>query len=200
MVIQTQNMEQNLIQLDDEALILAVVSKNTAALGVLYDRYGRLVYSLVFRILNDAAAAEEVTQDVFLQLWNKAWMYRSEQGKLSTWLTRIAHNKAIDLFRKNKTQPEISDQTWAEESEDKLADDLVVEEVIEMQIQALHLRKAISNLPMDQKIVLSLAYFGGMSHQQIAEHLREPLGTIKTRIRLAMMKLHAHLMNSNAVE
>jgi RNA polymerase sigma-70 factor (ECF subfamily) len=182
-----------LVDLDDASLIQQLVGKNSGALAVLYDRYGRLVYSLVYRVVNDPSTAEEVTQDVFLQLWHKAWMYRPEQGKLVSWLTRIARNKAIDVFRHNKGQPETLGNAWDDGESDEHTNGLIVEDVIEIHIQSARIKKAISTLPADQRYCLSLAFFGGLSHQEIAEQIGEPLGTIKTRIRLAMIKLRVIL-------
>ena len=184
---------------EDEALIRDIANGQSAALGVLYDRYGRLVFSLAYRILNDGAAAEEVTQEVFLQIWTKAGTYQSGLGKVSTWLTSVTRHRAIDDLRRKRIRPEGHRVEW-DPSEDgdvpQLVDPLNVSAQVELSIQNRAIRQAISQLPKDQQQALALAYFYGLSHQEIAETTGEPLGTIKTRIRLGMQKLRQTLDSS----
>ncbi len=184
---------------EDEALIRDIANGQSAALGVLYDRYGRLVFSLAYRILNDAAAAEEVTQEVFLQIWTKAGTFQSGLGKVSTWLTSVTRHRAIDDLRRKRIRPEGHRMEWdpSEDGDDpQWIDPLNVPAQVELTIQNRAIRQAISQLPKDQQQALALAYFYGLSHQEIAETTGEPLGTIKTRIRLGMQKLRQTLNSS----
>ncbi len=178
---------------DDEQLIIGVASAQTEALAEIYDRYGRLVFSLALRVLDDESLAEEVTQDVFTQLWNKADQYRSAQGKVITWLTSMARNRSIDILRRRSVRPEGHQIGWADGTSPDLADPVEVEEQVELGQDRHRLLVAIHELPEEQRRVLALAYFQGYSHQEIADALQEPLGTVKTRLRLAMQKLRQAL-------
>jgi len=169
--------------------MLRVASAQEDALSVLYDRYSRLVFSLAIRVLGDVALAEEVTQDVFIQLWTKASTYRAEQGKVSTWLGSVARYRAIDILRRQNVRPEGHRVDWAEGVSPDLEDGSHLEESVESDQDRKQVRKAIASLPAEQQAVLALAYFSGMSHQEIATALHEPLGTVKTRLRLGMQKL-----------
>jgi len=173
---------------NDEDLIHAIVEGKSSALGELYDRYGRLVYSLAYQVVGDSATAEEITQEVFLQVWNKAGTYQVLQGKVVTWLTSVARHKAIDSLRRKGARPE-GHQIGFETEELDLVDPVGVEDQVEHSQQNLAIRRAIAHLPPDQQRALSLAYFKGMTHQEVADLIGEPLGTVKTRIRLAMLKL-----------
>jgi RNA polymerase sigma-70 factor (ECF subfamily) len=182
--------------LDDETLLQNIAGGHSAALGVLYDRYGRLVFSLAFHTVNDAGVAEEITQEVFLQVWNKATSYHAELGKVSTWLTSITRHRAIDSLRRRSVRPEgksSSLETFEEDEGACWVDPLNVEAQTELTLQNHAVRQAVAQLPKEQQRALALAYFQGLSHQEIAEQTGEPLGTIKTRIRLAMQKLRQAL-------
>jgi RNA polymerase sigma-70 factor (ECF subfamily) len=186
-------LEVGLSTWDDEQLMVRIASAQTEALAEIYDRYGRLVFSLALRILDDESLAEEVTQDVFVQLWNKADQYRSAEGKVITWLTSMARNRSIDVLRRRAVRPEGHQIGWADGTSPDLADPVEVEEQVELDQDRHRLLGAISELPEEQRQVLALAYFQGYSHQEIANTLQEPLGTVKTRLRLAMQKLRQAL-------
>ena len=193
------NPQKDPARLEDEALLQAIARGQSAALGVLYDRYGRLVYSLAYQILNDGAVAEEITQEVFLQIWNKAGSFQSDLGKVSTWLTSVTRHRAIDNLRRKRIRPEGHRVEWdtSEEADDpQWADPQNVAAQVENNIQSLAIRQAIAQLPGDQQNALALAFFQGLSHQEIAEATGEPLGTVKTRIRLGMQKLR-HLLEAS---
>jgi len=178
---------------DDAALLRLIARTQEQALGELYDRYRRLVYSMALNATGDAGLAEEITQDVFLRVWNKAETYRPEQGKVVTWLSSIARYRSIDLLRRQAIRPEGNRAAWAEEGNSLPSDgpDIEGEVVISQRRQIV--RKAIDQLPTEQGQALAYAYFQGYSHSEIAEALHEPLGTVKTRIRLGMQKLR-HLL------
>lgn len=179
----------NFSALDDQALLRQIVAAQTAALSELYDRYGRLVFSLAVRIVGEAGLAEEITQDVFVQLWKKADTYHAEQGKVITWLTSFARHRAIDVLRRQSVRPEGHRVEWAEGVSPDLEDPVELESAIDLEQQKYRLRQALAELPEEQRRVLALAYFSGMSHQEIADAIHEPLGTVKTRVRLGMQKL-----------
>lgn len=180
---------------EDATLIRLIAGEQAEALGALYDRYSRLVFSLALHMLDDPAVAEEVTQDVFLRVWKKAGTYRTDQGKVSTWLVSIARNRAIDVLRQRRSRPERNSVGWEELLPGMLprADGSDPEETAAESIQMQRVRAAIAALPIEQQKALAMAYFEGFSHREIAERLGEPLGTIKTRIRIAMQKLREQL-------
>jgi RNA polymerase sigma-70 factor (ECF subfamily) len=176
--------------LDDVALIRLIARASPEALSALYDRYGRLVFSLAFNALGDQALAEEVAQEVFFRIWEKAGTYRSEEAKVSTWLTSITRHRAIDLIRQRSVRPGLDRSEWSETQLMLVPDSADSPEAMtERALQQELVQRAIALLPEEQRRVLALAYFQGLTHSQIAELCNEPLGTIKTRIRLAMQKL-----------
>ena len=186
--------------LDDETIISLIVQAQTGALSELYDRYGRLVFSLAVGSLGDQATAEEITQDVFLRVWQRAGQYRADRGKVSTWLTSIARNRAIDRLRRRSSRPEQFSVLWAEVGP---GDGLAVSgpaQVAELTMERERVRAAISQLPVAQKRVLALAYFQGLTQSQISDALDLPLGTVKTRIRLGMEKLRQMLAEDGAAD
>ncbi len=155
------------------------------ALIVLHERYARLVYSVAYRVLGDAMAAEEVTQDTFLRLWRRVEAYDEAKGAFVPWLLTIARRLAIDTFRKQQRDP-LRDPVYPnghlEGWEHLLGEE--VDGELQRSMKAL-----VGDLPSEQRIAIELAYFHGMTHSQIAAYLGEPLGTIKTRLRLGMQKL-----------
>lgn len=177
--------------LDDQSLIRLIAHTQPEALSELYDRYGRMVFSLAFYALGDGSLAEEVTQDVFLRIWQKADTYRSEQAKVSTWMTGIARNRSIDMLRQRGARPEGHSLGWDEGALNAQlnSDGWDADEWVEQEMRAQRVRVALASLPREQRQVLALAYYQGLSHSLIAEYLGEPLGTVKTRIRLGMQKL-----------
>jgi RNA polymerase sigma-70 factor (ECF subfamily) len=186
----SENTSAELNTLSDEVLIRLIVLRRSDALSALYDRYNRLVFSLALHVVGDRETAEEITQDVFYRVWENASTYRSEQAKLTTWMTSITRNRGIDILRKRQVRPERNALDWETaglDSHPGNSDD--PEELTDLAIQQQRVRFAISALPVDQRQIMALAYFQGLSHSQIAERLDQPLGTVKTRIRLAMQRL-----------
>lgn len=166
--------------------MLAISKGQDGALLELFDRYGERVLGLARKICLDLMIAEEVTQEVFLRVWQKAGQFDPRRGKPLTWLLTITRNRAIDRIRKENRRPPREAIDWIE-------DDWRTE-VSDPQFEGeeprwLSLRFALAELPPEQRDTLILAYYHGMSHSQIAEYMGEPLGTVKTRIRLGMEKL-----------
>jgi RNA polymerase sigma-70 factor (ECF subfamily) len=174
---------------DDTTLIRLIAKAETGALEELYDRYNRLVFSVALAIVADRSIAEEVTLDVFVRVWKGAATYHAERARVSTWLAAITRHHAIDILRGQRSRLDqnslyLNEMPWQKESELPGP-----QENAENDMQRARIRQAVAQLPADQRDALMLAYFKGYSHRQIAELLEEPLGTIKTRIRLAMQKL-----------
>jgi len=192
----------NFSTLDDKALIRFIAQNQAKALGELYDRYSRLVYSLAFNMVSNTAFAEEITQEVFIQIWEKADTYRPEKAKVSTWLTSITRYKSIDLLRKQDVRPEGHSIGWSDvvPSAVPRVDGRNPEEVTEHTFEAQRVIQALKKLPAEQKQVLTLAYFQGFTHREISDYLETPLGTVKTRIRLGMQKLRRYLIGEMAIK
>jgi RNA polymerase sigma-70 factor (ECF subfamily) len=171
----------------DEQLVDALTRGESWVMAALYDRYARLVFSLAYKILNDRNIAEDAVQEVFVKVWRRARDYSPERGKFSSWLTGIAHHHAIDELRRRRVRPIASeDETAALEIPDSAPAPL------DLAIQSLERRRittALGAIPHDQRRAIEMAYFDGLTQQEIADQLREPLGTIKTRMRLGMQKL-----------
>lgn len=179
---------------DDQKLISLIAQSQEEALAQLYDRYHRLVFSLAYAIVRDQATAEEITLDVFMRVWQKAETYQPDQSKVSTWLTHITRHHSIDILRRRAARQERQAVIWDEEFRPdpgirNLSDSS------EDSMQRKRIQNALARLPVEQKQTLFLAYFEGYTQRQIAELLKEPLGTIKTRMRLAMQKLRDFLQD-----
>jgi len=167
----------------DRELMAAIGQHDAQALTELYDRYGHRVYSLALFIVRENQLAQEVTQDTFMRVWLSAAQYRFEPGHLAPWLLTIARHLAIDRWRQERRQPPRATAIGhfdAQRVNHLAADDPPL---------AQDLRPLLDDLPIEQRAVIVLAYYQGMSQREIAEHLRLPLGTVKSRLRLAMQKL-----------
>lgn len=175
---------------EDQDLLTRVAAREVLALEALYDRFSSLVFSIGLYITKDEAAAEEITQDVFTQIWHKAGLYRPEKGKVLSWITRMTRNRAIDELRRLRIRPEGHYIDQKDELPDlSTSEEPGPEQILEILQQREAIIRALDSLPQDQRRALILAYFFGYSHQKIANLLDEPLGTVKTRLRLAIIKL-----------
>ncbi len=181
--------------LDDDALVRLISNSSEGALGELYNRYNRLVYSLALHVVGDQATAEEITLDVFMRVWERAGTYRSERAKTSTWLSSIARNRSIDELRRRGARPEQHSVSWADVTPAAHPTTAGPEPVIEGAWEEEQVRAAVAGLPAEQRQILALAYFHGLTQREIADQLDQPLGTVKTRIRLAMNKLRQILVD-----
>jgi RNA polymerase sigma-70 factor, ECF subfamily len=199
--------------LDDTALMAAIArlfGKSHSdpglneAVSALYDRYGRLIYSVAIHVVGDAETAEEITQDVFVRACEAADSYNTNFSKVSTWLASIARHRAIDELRRRKVRPEKNQVYWAEDSGMEHFDGALLSEgpenEVEISMEEHKIRTIVAVLPPDQRQVLELAYFKGMSHTQIAEVVGEPLGTVKSRVRLGMQKLRDTFMEQGLID
>lgn len=181
----------------DAELIARVASGESRALGVLYDRYSRVVYSFAVRIVSDPQLAEEVMQEVFFRVWQQGGAFSSTRGSLITWLLSITHNLSIDEVRKRNRRPQKAESEDPELLLGGVADTgSDIEEEVWLSGVRAAITQALDRLPREQREVIELAYFRGLTQREIAEHLQQPLGTIKTRMRLGLQKLREQLGDS----
>ena len=176
-------------QEDDRKLIQQIGIGDPKAFGILYDRYKALIFSLAIKIAGSNETAEEITLDVFTQIWENADKYYPEKGTVKGWIASIARYRSIDLLRRRKVRLDINLPQWSDVQLETLPSNDNPGEALELEITRHKVSDAINSLPEDQQKALSMAYFQGYTHHQIAEVLNEPLGTIKTRIRLGLQKL-----------
>ena len=184
---------------DDEGLMRSIAKGRQEALSELYDRYARLAFSLALHTTGDAASAEEITQDVFVRAWERAGQYRPDQGTVRTWLASIARHRSIDHLRRLGARAEGQSISW-DEIEDGPGMEVhsgSTQPEAELSMLRAEVRAAVGQLPEDQKQALALAYFRGYTQGEIATALGVPLGTVKTRIRLAMDKLRTALRDQD---
>ena len=160
------------------------------ALGELYDRYGRVVFGLIYRMLGSPESAEEVAQNAFHSVWRQASRYRPERGSVRTWLLAIARNAAIDWRRSKGNR--VGRETVIDETL-MLVDERRVEDTVITNLRAQRVRAAVASLPPEQREVLSLAFWSGLSQTEIASRTGAPLGTVKSRVRLGMARLREWL-------
>lgn len=180
--------------LNDEELMQRLEFRDLAAFRTLFARYGNLVYSTTYRVLRDPHLAEDMVQEIFLRLWRKPESYTPSRGRFATWLTSVSRNRAVDevrsrnrRYRHETASPEQRErEVPAPDTEDPAFS-------AELADQRRIILTALSNLPDEQRKTIELAYFGGFTQQEIAEMLDQPLGTVKTRIRLGMQKLRSAL-------
>jgi RNA polymerase sigma-70 factor (ECF subfamily) len=180
--------------LDDEELMQRLFYRDLNAFRALYDRYGNLAYSTALRVVRDPQIAEDMVQEIFLRLWRKPESYVAQRGRFATWLTSVARNRAVDevrsrgrRYRHETASPEEQEREVAGPERDDPA------MTVELSDQRRIIVAALKELPNEQREVIELAYFGGLTQQEISERLDQPLGTVKTRIRLGMQKLRVAL-------
>ena len=183
---------------DDQLKIIAIANGDNQALEELYNRYSGVVYRLAFRVLKQREQSEEVVQEVFWRVWRRSTSFERERGRVSQWIFGIAHNLCIDEMRRMRARP----NPVYENDEHPIIAQLVDEHIdIPAVAWANEQRRvivgALATLPVAQREAVELAYFGGFSHQEIAERLDRPLGTIKTRVRLGLQKLGTLLADTD---
>ncbi len=165
----------------DLALVRAVRAGDESAMAALYDRYSPIVYSVALRVLKDTSAAEDVLQDIFMQLWRNPAAFDSSRGNMAAWLAVISRNRAIDSLRRRRPESDIEDVVIS------VQPDLALD--AERARAMDKVRGTLQGMPAAQRSALEMAYFDGLSHSEIAEKTGEPLGTIKTRIRTGLLVL-----------
>ena len=185
----------------DEELVSRLADRDLEAFETLYDQYADLVYSVALRVVGDTHVAQDVTQDVFLRLWRRPEQFDARRGKFTTWLLSVTRNRSIDERRSHSRRLRHEAAPAGQEEEDVIAsdnerDDPAAATVLSDERSAV--RSALRVLPPEQRLAIQLAYFGGMTQQEIANSLGHPLGTVKTRIRLGMQKMRGALEERRA--
>lgn len=179
--------------LDDRELMKRIGDKDSAALEWLYDRYEKTVYSFAYRIVQDAMAAEEVVQELFLRVWTHSERFDEAQGRLTTWMFALTRNIAVDMLRRKSVRDRSTpvEDTTLHSIADELADTAVEVEVMS---EGQHMREILAELSRDQKQVIDSIYYGGMTQQEVAARYNIPLGTVKSRVRLALKQMKKRLV------
>jgi len=187
-------------QLSDEILAAQVARGESHALETLYDRYASTVLGISVKIMGDQAAAEDVLQETFWRVWQSAASFQSQRGSFTGWLFRIARNLAIDAYRRRKIRPRpIADVDDSDSKIDQTPDpNIDVAEQSQLLLNHKQVLSALATLPRVQRQVIEMAYYYGMTRQEIAEATGEALGTIHTRARLALQKLRAELQRDES--
>jgi RNA polymerase sigma-70 factor (ECF subfamily) len=178
----------------DVQLLAFIARGENWALSEIYDHYAGLVFSIALKILNDQASAEEIVQQVFTKVWRHARDYRVERGKFSTWVSTITRHQCIDELRRRRVRP-IKDPS-DRESLDRLAGNDDPARDAQDTFEQARVREALQQIPTQERIVIELAFWGGMTHREIALHCHSPLGTVKTRLRTGMQRLKLLLQES----
>ena len=172
-------------QVTDSMLISRVRAGDEDALAALHDRYAQVVYSVALRVLGETTEAEDILQEIFLQLWRNPQTFDSNRGSLGAWLAVITRHRAIDHLRRRRPESDIEDVI--------VAVDTRLEQVTDRNMAIAKIRAVVDRLPVEQRKPLEMAFFEGLTHSEIASKTGEPLGTIKTRIRSALLTLRKAL-------
>ena len=176
----------------DVELLRRIAGGDRSAFSNFYDQYSGLLFSIAIKVLNDSKEAEDVLQEVFMQIWNKAYVYDPLLGKPASWAVTLTRNKAIDRIRASQRRSKLLEQAMMEAN--ALADDSPsANERLHGSENAEMIRSVVAALPADQRRAIELAFFSGLTQDEIAKTLQEPLGTIKARIRRGMSKLREKL-------
>lgn len=190
-------MPHDITGVSDPELIARIADGDARALEVLYDRYARVIYSFAVRIVSDPQLAEEILQEVFFRVWQQGGGFRANRGSLITWMLSITHNLSIDEVRKRNRRPQKADSEDTDLVFGAMADERIdIEEEVWLSGVRTAITAALDQIPAEQRSVIELAYFRGLTQREIAETLGQPLGTVKTRMRLGLQKLREQLGNS----
>ena len=176
----------------DVELLGRIASQDRAAFAEFYDRHATLMFSVASKILNNASEAEDVLQETFVQVWQKARNFNPKLGKASSWVAIMVRNKAIDRIRASQRRSRLADEAGAEFSIVSEVSDTANEAILGHD-KAKLIQSAIVELPVEQRRDIELAYFSGLTQDEISKKLNEPLGTIKARIRRGLLKLRDQL-------
>ncbi len=180
---------------DDATLLVCMVRRDPDGLALLYDRYGGIAFVLAYRILNDRQLAEDVVQEAFLNVWRRAATFNAERGTVRSWLLTIVHHQTISHLRAIRSRGGMAADIDAFLS---LADGADTAATVERGMEGERVREAVATLPPNQRQVVVLAYFGGLTHSEIARSIAMPLGTVKGRMRLGLERLRAVLPEPDA--
>ena len=176
--------------LDAEIELLRQIGQgDRGSFEALYDRFSRVLFSIAYRVLNNQEAAEDVLQDVFVQIWEKAALYDPSRGKPMTWAITLTRNKAIDRLRSTQRRSRLQDDLLHESQTAEQFDDKSSFDAVSSVETGELVRAALAKLSKDQREAIEFAFFSSLTQTEISERLNEPLGTVKARIRRGMMKL-----------
>jgi RNA polymerase sigma-70 factor (ECF subfamily) len=175
----------------DSALLRLVQSGDDAALATLYDRHAGAAYGLALRITGDAGSAEDAVQEAFISMWKQAPRFDPERGQVRSWLLTIVHHKSIDAVRRRSNRPERQLPEGADEFLEATRGG--PEDAAVWALEAEAVRNAMRRIPEEQRLTVEMAYFRGMTHVEIAAEMGVPLGTVKSRLRIAMEKMREYL-------
>ncbi|MBX3061343.1 MAG: sigma-70 family RNA polymerase sigma factor [Anaerolineae bacterium] len=173
-------------QLDDKELMRRIAAQDQQALRLIYQQFGKAIYSLAYHVLQSQTLAEEVTQDTFLKVWQQKNQWDPNKGNLKNWLLAITHYTAIDRLRQERRQPNLHPDSIED------IEDIMLNSAIGSQSgwqEHIDLRTLLAQLPKEQVSLIELAFFRGMSHSEIANETEIPLGTVKTRLRSGLQRL-----------
>lgn len=188
-------------QLSDEELMICVLARQERAFDILYDRYAPMVTGLALKIVKDPLTAEEVVQESFWRVWEKAESFRQRRGSFAAWLFGLSRNLAIDQWRRYRVRPQAARSTAEQEKLERQMDNNAnVPEIAWATMRQNQVRVAMLALSTDQRQVIEMAYFNGLTRQEIAAKTNIPLGTIHTRARLALQKLRQLLQSQEGDE
>ncbi len=180
----------NVISATDEELVQALTGRDASALEALYDRHHRVALAVAYRVIGDPSLAEDVVQEAFAAVWKESASFDAGRGRARPWLLSIVRHRALDMTRKASFQRErlsLDDVTEHPQGGDPWPE-------VERTLEAERIKRAMSGLPAEQTQAITMAYYGGLTNQEIAERLGVPLGTVKGRIRLGMQKLRSGLL------
>ncbi len=183
----SQTTTNDLVDLRDDELLTLVQQRHEPALGAIYDRYGRVIYTIALRITGSRETAEEVVQDVFQNIWQAAGTFQPGIAQPSSWIFGIARHRAIDATRSKRERARTREQNL-EDTAPFVASSDPERDVGQLLLRDA-VRKALAELPINQRQAVELAYYGDLTRAEIADRLGEPLGTVKTRLRLGLAKL-----------
>ena len=192
--VEKVTVEKSPLDITDEMLMARIQASDADALGLLHDRYAGMIKGLIMKVLYNDAEADDLLQEIFMEVWNRAASYSVEKGKALGWMITLARRRAIDRLRKRDTYCRATDRL-AEETKNRPHDWVShVEEDLAQSEMREHLQRVLETLPVAQRQAIELAYYKGMSQREIALHTGIPLGTIKTRLELGLKKLSEALV------
>jgi RNA polymerase sigma-70 factor, ECF subfamily len=178
------------VHLSDDDIVRSISDHSPEGIEALYDRYGGLAHTVALRILSDRGAAEDVVQESFLAVWRRGSTFQPGRGSLRSWICTIVRNRAIDRLRGDRHRTRLDTPIEGESVEPAVTDPWVA---VALELSGEEVRKALAELPTEQRQTIELAYYGGYSQSEIAAAMEVPLGTVKGRVRIALDKLRASL-------
>ncbi|MEM9273239.1 MAG: sigma-70 family RNA polymerase sigma factor [Cyanobacteria bacterium P01_F01_bin.143] len=181
---------------EDAALMQRIAQKEQPALGLLYDRYARVMYSLAYKMLGTAEEAEEVVLDVFSQVWRTAERYDSQRGRTDSWLFLLTRSRALDRIRRKQRKAKVIEAVTIATKVSLTTSGMTPEEDLMINDRRQQVKMALAQIPQEQRQIIELAYYQGLSQSQIAKQTGISLGTVKTRVRLGLSKLKKLLKES----